>query len=217
MTTPPSRPKLYHITHVDNLSSILQAGGLLSDAAMMNAGGPETGIGISQIKRRRLHLPVKCYPGDKVGDYVPFYFCPRSIMLYILHRGNLPGLTYEGGQAPILHLEADLYEVAAWANAENRRWAFTLSNAGAYYTEFRCQIDRLGEINWGAVAATDFRDPKIKESKQAEFLVYEFLPWRLVQRIGVYSQVYHQQVKEILSAHASLHQPLVEIRRKWYY
>ena len=217
MQSSPKHPKLYHITHVDNLLSILSAGGLFSDVAMMKQGGPETGVGISQIKERRLHLPVKCHPGDKVGEYVPFYFCPRSIMLYILHMGNHPSLTYRGGQEPILHLEVDLYEVVTWANFGNRRWAFTLSNAGANYTEFRCRINQLDEINWRAVTATDFRDLKIKEGKQAEFLVYESLPWQLVRRIGVYSQAYYQQVREILSDYANLHQPLVEIHRKWYY
>ena len=217
MTAVPERPNLYHITHVNNLTSILQEGGLWADAAMLARGGPEMGVGIDTIKARRLHLPVKCHPDDVVGDYVPFYFCPRSIMLFILHKSNLPGLTYQGGQAPILHLEADLHEVVAWANAEKRRWAFTLSNAGAAYTEFRCRIDQLAEINWHAVKATDFRDPAIKEGKQAEFLVYEFFPWRLVRRIGVYSQQYYQRVKEIFSGYPDLHQPLVEIQRKWYY
>lgn len=35
----PAQPKLYHITHVDNLPAIL-AGGLWSDAAMIARGGP---------------------------------------------------------------------------------------------------------------------------------------------------------------------------------
>lgn len=107
---PPDRPQLYHITHIDNLSSIVQDGGLLSDAAMIARGGPATAIGMGSIKARWLQLPVKCFPGDKVGDYVPFYFCPRSVMLYLLHKGNHPELAYQVGQAPILHLVADLYE-----------------------------------------------------------------------------------------------------------
>ena len=38
--TVPTRPQLFHITHVDNLQSIVVAGGLHSDAAMIarNAG-----------------------------------------------------------------------------------------------------------------------------------------------------------------------------------
>jgi len=44
-----------------------------------------------------------------VGDCVPFYFCPRSVMLYLIYQGNHPDLQYHGGQDLVLHLEADLY------------------------------------------------------------------------------------------------------------
>ena len=215
MTPPPDRPQLYHITHIDNLPSILQDGGLRSDAVMIARGGPAAAIGMNSIKARRLRLPVKCFSGDMVGDYVPFYFCPRSVMLYLLHRGNHPELDYHGGQAPILHLVADMHEVVNWANGEGRRWAFTLSNAGTKYTEFRSRLDQLDQVNWAAVAATDFRQPHIKEGKQAEFLVRDFFPWHLVQRIGIYSQAVREQVMTILDAGTG--RPLVEIRREWYY
>ena len=67
---------------------------------------------MSGIKRRRLEdLEVYCHPGTKVGDYVPFYFCPRSVMLFVIHRANHPELTYREGQGPIVHLEADLPSV----------------------------------------------------------------------------------------------------------
>lgn len=213
--TPPDRPQLYHITHIDNLPSILQDGGLRSDATMMARGGPAAAVGMSSIKSRRLRLPVKCFPDDKVGDYVPFYFCPRSVMLYLLDRGNHPELDYQGGQKPILHLVADMHEVVEWANREGRRWAFTLSNAGALYTEFRNRLDQLDQVNWTAVAATDFRQPQIKEGKQAEFLVRDFLPWHLIRRVGVYSRSVYEQVATILGAGTV--RPLVEMRREWYY
>jgi hypothetical protein len=132
---------------------------------------------MGSIKARRLVLPVHPHPGDCVGDYVPFYFCPRSIMLYVIHRANHPELAYRGGQDPIVHLEADLGAVVDWANANQRRWAFTLSNAGAAYAQFRAQIDLLHEVNWPAVQAHDFRSPDVKEGKQAEFLVHESFPW----------------------------------------
>jgi len=130
---PPAQPKIYHITHVDNLASIIADGGLLSDAVMIAQGRPTTAIGMSTIKQHRLQLPVDCHPGDRVGDYVPFYFCTKSIMLYVIDRANNPDLSYRGGQGPIVHLEADLHDVVAWADASRRRWAFSLSNAGAGY------------------------------------------------------------------------------------
>jgi len=94
----PARPLIYHVTHVDTLSRIVADGALWSDAVMAARGGPAVAIGMSAIKLRRLReLPVKCHPGDYVGEYVPFYFCPRSIMLYLLHMGNHPELTYRDG------------------------------------------------------------------------------------------------------------------------
>ncbi|HRA20245.1 MAG TPA: GDP-mannose 4,6-dehydratase, partial [Anaerolineae bacterium] len=47
--------------------------------------------------------------------------------------------------------------------------AFTLSNAGARYFEDRSDLGRLGEIDWDAVRARDWR--QCKDGKQAEFLL----------------------------------------------
>lgn len=215
MSRPPITPKIYHISHVDNLSAIVAAGGLRSDAVMVAHGGPAASIGMGEIKQRRLELPVKCHLGDRVGEYVPFYFCPRSIMLYLLHMANHPNLTYKGGQGPIIHFEAELTGAVEWAAGQSRRWAFTLSNAGAGYAEFRNNLGQLDEIDWSAVASTDFRDPQVKEGKQAEFLVRDFFPWALVRRIGVHSAAaYSRVVRAIADAP---HRPIVEVRADWYY
>lgn len=215
MSTPPANPKIYHITPIENLASIIADGELLSDAAMIARGGPATTIGMSSIKKRRLGLDVACHPGDHVGDYVPFYFCYRSIMLYVIHRANHPELAYRGGQGPIVHLEADLQAVVEWADERDCRWAFSLSNAGAYYTEFRDRMDDLDEIQWDHVRATDFRNAEVAEGKQAEFLIHESFPWRLVERIGV-SSVTIQRGIEAAMADAT-HQPPVEVKSDWYY
>ena len=215
MTTVPSQPRIYHITHVDNLPSILADGGLWSDAELIARGGPTASIGMGNIKQRRLRLSMKCHPDHLVGDFVPFYFCPRSIMLFLIHCANHPDLTYRGGQGPIVHLEADLHEIVAWADAEGRRWAFSLSNAGAVYTEFRKRLDQLGEVSWAAVAATDFRDAEIKEGKQSEFLVQGFFPWHLVRRIGVQSPAVQQRVLQALAG--ASHRPAVKVCREWYF
>lgn len=215
MSAPPPQPKIYHITHLDNLASIVQDGELESDAMMIVRGGPAAGIGMSSIKERRLRLPVRCNPGSCVGDYVPFYFCPRSVMLYVLYRGNHPEVSYTGGQGVIVHLEADLYDVVSWAEAVGKPWAFSLSNAGAFYAEFHNQLENLGRINWTAVAATDFRSPDVKEGKQAEFLVHGTFPWTLVTRIGVKSMDIRNQA--IAAMAGAAHRPRVEIMPNWYY
>ena len=216
MSPVPAQPKIYHITHVDNLAAIVREGVLVSDATMLARGGPSVTIGMSEIKRRRIEdIMVTCHPDTKVGDYVPFYFCPRSVMLYLLYRANHQDLTYRGGQEPILHLEADLHEVVRWANKQDFRWAFSLSNAGSYYVEFRDRLDELDSINWAAVSEQDFRSPDVKESKQAEFLVHDTFPWELIRRIGVCSADIKARAETALEG--ATHRPPVEILRHWYY
>jgi len=136
-------------------------------------------------------------------------------MLYIFHMNNHPALTYHGGQAPIVHLEADLRTVVSWANARGKRWAFTTSNAGAFYTNFFNDLMQLNQINWTAVANNDFRDYAVKEGKQAEFLLHEFFPWELVERIGVISPARQTAVNNHLTA--SQHRPPVVVKRDWYF
>jgi hypothetical protein len=153
MSQPPANPKLYHIVHVDRLASILSDGNLLCDAIMANRPGTGTTIGMHKIKERRLTLPLTSRPGLLVGQCVPFNFCPRSVMLYLLHMGNHPDISYRGGQGPLIHLEMDMNRVVQWAEAQGRLWAFTLSNAGAYYFEDRCDLNSLDEVNWQAVSA----------------------------------------------------------------
>jgi hypothetical protein len=128
--------------------------------------------------------------------------------------GNHPEIKYREGQRSIVHLEADLNEAIDWADRNGRRWAFTLSNAGAIYTEFRATPGQLREINWDAVDATDWRASEVKEGKQAEFLMRESFPWELVEKVGVMSASLRAQVRDILGAAG---QPVVEIRPDWYY
>jgi hypothetical protein len=215
MTEPPRPIRIYHITHVKNLPSILHDDGLLSDAEMIARGDPQLAIGMSEIKQSRMRFGVKCHEGDTVGEYVPFYFCPRSIMLYLLYMGNHPGLTYHGGQGPIVHLQADLASTVEWATRSRTRWAFSLSNAGAAYALFRKDLVQLDEVDWAAVGATDFRDAKVKEGKQAEFLVKRFAPWSLVERIGVSSAKVQSQTLAMLEGAA--HRPSVDVLPDWYF
>jgi hypothetical protein len=216
MTPSPVYPKLYHITHVDNLPGIIANGEIVSDASMIARGGPTQPIGMSSIKRRRVEqLDVPCHPGTKVGDYVPFYFCPRSVMLYVIHCANHPELSYRGGQEPIIHLEADLLAVVKWARRAGRRWAFSLSNAGASYTVFRSRLEELDQLGWEAISATDFRRAEVKEGKQAEFLLHSSCPLCLIERIGVRTRAIESRVRSALSR--GMYKPVVEIVPEWYF
>jgi ssDNA thymidine ADP-ribosyltransferase, DarT len=216
----PVRPKIYHIVHVDRLASIVQDGWLWSDAELLAKQRPGTTIGMSSIKARRLNeLQLSSHPGLYVGQCVPFYFCPRSIMLYLIHCANHAELSYRGGQGPIVHLVSDLHAVVGWAANHGQRWAFTLSNAGARYFEDRANLGDLAQVNWEAVAANRWSgmnvSRQVKEGKQAEFLVEHCFPWQLIERVGIPSRITAQQVADAMGNAA--HRPVVEIRTDWYY
>ena len=216
MTSVPCNPKIYHITHIDNLPNIAASMGLVSDENRIESGLSCSLVGMSTIKQRRLkEIEVSCYPGTKVGQYVPFYFCPRSVMLFILHKANNPELTYRGGQPPIVHLEADLNTVMNWANANTVRWAFSNGNAGAYITAFYKQPKELVHLDWAAINSTDFRDAKIKEGKQAEFLMFDVFPWTLIEKIGTINSTMATKVKTALVGVE--HQPIVAVEPNWYF
>ena len=198
---------------MDRLASIISDGGLWCDAKMVQRKETGTTIGMSSIKQRRLTNPLNSHRNLRVGDCVPFYFCPRSVMLYVIFMKNHPELAYRGGQEPILHLEADLRQTADWASSNNRRWAFTSSNAGNRYFEDYHDISLLNKLDWQAIQARNWQT--CREEKQAEFLMERFFPWEMVSRIGVHSaEIRGKVVGEIQVAR---HKPPVETKPDWYY
>ena len=206
-------PKIYHIVHVDRLPSIVESRCLWSDAEVRRHNLAGTSIGIPGIKERRRAKTLCSHPDLQVGDCVPFYFCPRSVMLYLIYKRNHPSLSYRGGQGPILHLEADLRQTVAWADCKGLRWAITSSNAAASYCEDWNQLNLLDKIDWNAVQATYWQE--CQERKQAEFLIEKRFPWKLVSRIGVRSSKLERKVRAAIRS--STHEPEVTVLRDWYY
>jgi hypothetical protein len=210
----PNDIKIYHIVHVSNLSAIIAERFLVSYAEIKKRPPIGETIGMLKIKERRLSLPLTSHPGLNVGDCVPFYFCPRSPMLFMFYKGDSSEIEYQGGQEPIVHLVADLRKAVDWANKHNIRWAFTKTNAGSrYFVENYADLSDLDKIDWDAIQATYWKD--CIDRKQAEFLVERCFPWELFDEIGVYSYHQQQMVHEILGKKMSF--PIVKVRREWYY
>lgn len=212
--TIPQNLKIYHIVHVDRLKSIIEQECLWCDAEINKKNLPGTEIGMNKIKQRRLNeLMLKSHPGLYVGQFVPFYFCPRSVMLYLIYMHNEIELGYQGGQDLIIHLEADLKQTVTWAEQNKRKWAFTSSNAGSRYFEDFKNLSELNKIDWEAVKATNWMN--CKEDKQAEFLLEYSFPLELVIQIGVINNRVYQQVKTIFEN--TKYKPKIEIKPDWYY
>jgi hypothetical protein len=66
-------------------------------------GAPGTTIGMDSIKQRRLTKSLNSHPDLRVGDCVPFYFCPRSVMLYNIYKSisrTVPGWNIAEAKTP---------------------------------------------------------------------------------------------------------------------
>jgi hypothetical protein len=200
---------IFHITPIDNLAQIVAHGGLHCDRVAQNL--KVVNIGHQHIKQRRLNRPVPLPPGGTVGDYVPFYFGPRSPMLFAIHKGVVQG--YTGGQRPVIYLCSTVEAVRDAA----LQWVFTEGHAEIAYTDFFNSLDYLNQIDWNVINGQYWNDtnefPDRKRKRQAEFLVKQFLPWNLITHIGVYDQDIGNGVAAILQGQG----PVVQIQRGWYY
>ena len=205
--------RLYHITHVSNLPSILAAGGLWCDAERTRRALRVMGIAHQHIKARRAKRAVIVAAGGSLAEYVPFYFAPRSPMLYTIHRGNIE--SYVGGQAGVIHLCG----IAEDVMASGRPWCFSDGHAEMAISRLYDDWDDSGNIDWplmeAKIWADNAADNDRKRRRQAEFLLREFAPWSLVRFVGVYNEAALKEVRQILPAEAS--KPRVEVRRHWYY
>lgn len=209
----PNNQKIYHIVHVDRIPSIILDNFLWCDAEAQQRKSKGTTIGMDTIKERRLKTSFSSYPKLNVGECVPFYFCPRSVMLYMFHKNNHQDITYHGGQELIVHLVADLQTVAQWADKNNQRWVFTDSNAGSSYFNDFATMNQLNEVNWDAVRTNDWSE--CRDNKQAEFLIEKKVPWELIECIGVFSVTQEHLVNQALLSAA--YRPSVQAQPNWYY
>jgi hypothetical protein len=82
---------IYHITHMKNLSGIIQNGSIMAQNLIRESKVSYCNIAYNSIQDRRSSVPVPCGQRGYLHDYVPFYFAPRSPMLYTIRKGNVEG------------------------------------------------------------------------------------------------------------------------------
>lgn len=200
-------PSVSHITHLDNLASIIRQGCLWSDAKRIELGLTNHNIGYNHIKQRRLVRPVRVAAGGTIGQYVPFNFCPRSVMLYVIHRGHSD---YSNGQDQILHLVSSVETV----RLNNQHCFFTDIHADLDYAEQIDDFNRLSELDLQRIIKERYWQD-FKEEKQAEFLAFESVSWESINQIGVKSEEIANKVQQLIAS--CTHKPTIIVEPSWYY
>lgn len=148
-------------------------------------------------------------------DYVPFYFGPLSPMMLNLKTGRVAG--YNEGQKPLIYLVSTAQDV----EASGAGFVFSDGHGLAAFTEWFDDLSALNQIDWKVVLARYWKDTledmDRKRRKQAEFLIYRFCPWALIQEIVVMNQVVKERVEKILGEYPEELCRPVSVRSDWYY
>lgn len=205
--------RIYRLTHIENLELLLSQGGLWCGNEVVNRNLPYFKIGNTDLTIKRAEREVRCSRGGTLNDYVPFYFCPRSVMLYLIHRRHES--TYGGGQEPVIHLVSSAEQI----DRSGLPYLFTDRQAYVLYADQIDDLGRLPELDWKTIRSNDWKNTDVdldrQERKMAEFLVHNFVPWSSITGIGVYSKRYKDQAEQILKAYNDETQ--VQVMTSWYY
>ncbi|MBP1466926.1 DUF4433 domain-containing protein [Candidatus Chloroploca sp. M-50] len=179
----------YHFTVIDNLSTILRHG-LLATNEKLHRRMPHTAIADQNIQKRRARTNVSCPPGGKVHDYVPFYFCTRSPMLWRVLENKW------AEQRDIIYIVVHITII------EQVFCVFTDASANTNSPpNFYNKPGDLMKIDWDAVDtwrwASKYDRPgcvPVRQAKQAELLVHKSVSSELFAKIVVRSEHERSQV-----------------------
>jgi hypothetical protein len=220
MAARPNPVRLFHITAMANLSAICQAKALLAK----NHGQQYLNIAHQGAQGTRSARAVPNPPGGVVHDYVPFYYAPRSPMLFAINCGRVDGCTLK--QEDIVHFEFSLPN----ALADGASFVIFERNATLSYAEAYTTIEDLDKVAWDLFfeqplvgdfskyfhdRQTDPRHADRREKRMAEFLIKGRVMLNRCTRIGVINAAKQAEVRAIMQK-AGLTQT-VDVRPDWYF
>jgi hypothetical protein len=173
---------IYHFTHKANLSKILGAENLICDRVCRDSGLTVQEIAYTDLKQKRAATSVEISPGGTLADYVPFYFGPRSPMLFAYKNGRVTGKPEN---------QDDLIYFATYAEDIAKaplKFAFTdghpIREPKAFYNDLSdlkfVDLPLMKQTMWND---TD-DDPDRMRRRQAEFLVFKAISLKLFRVIG---------------------------------
>ena len=188
------RPTLiFRLTHFSNLKFTLENG--LHCRNSENSDPNYFNIGHKNLIDKRGSRSIPVSPGGVLNDYVPFYFAPRSPMLYSIHTGFVQG--FNGTQRDVIYLVSSVQEV----KASNIRYVFTNGHAYEFISNFYNEEEDLKNIDWEIMGATYWKntaeDNDRKRRRMAEFLAYQFVPITCIFGIVVFDDRMESTVNEI--------------------
>lgn len=206
---------LLHFTRIEHLPAIASQG-LLSDQRARAEGLLAVEVGNARIKARRSERTVPVHPGGVVSDYVPFYFAPRSPMMFAIDRGNVA--TYREGCHRLVYLVAHLEGLQGL----NIPCVLTDRNAVLRIAEFwpvGTGEPPEGFIDWDLMrqrawfSTNDY--PDRRERRMAECLAHGRVPFEAFEALVAMSPEVAEEAEVSLLRSGSLLP--VRVDRDWFF
>ncbi|MDA7980776.1 MAG: DUF4433 domain-containing protein [Pirellulales bacterium] len=178
----PEKAHIFRITHVDNIPWILKHGLHCKNCAKSDPNFVP--IGLPELIQKRIAHRVPIPPGGVLGDYIPFYFTPWSIMMYNIRTGYNGVIKRTNNEIAIL--------VSSLHKLQRMDVPFIFTNAHAYMneSEYFDNLDKLERIDWQLLRNRDFKndpeDPGKLGRYHAEALVHRHVPVEALSGIVCY-------------------------------
>ena len=179
---------VYHMTHLENLESILQ-NNLLSTNEKTRLGIEHRNIANQSIQNRRAAMSVPCGPQGTVHDYVPFYFSPSvPMLLKLINSKNVD-------QQHIIFMSLEIEVV------EREDVVFTSSSANTNICPtFYCRPEELTNLRWDLIDSYKWSLPSNdRHAKMAEMLIHEKVEMSEIGFIVVWNKHFKNIANNLLN------------------
>jgi ssDNA thymidine ADP-ribosyltransferase, DarT len=192
------RKYCYRITHIQNLPLILENGIVTKNHR--DADGNYIEIGNPEIIDVRSTTPVRIDGYGMIGEYVPFYFTPKAMMLYNIITGYRAPVVPKRNRNEILVIRCLITDLT-----KLKKWFFTDGQANIKdgTVKHYNNLDHLDEIDWESIQESNFSksdgDYDRPRRYQAEFLVHGKVPLKAIESLNVYNQHAADYVNEVLN------------------
>jgi hypothetical protein len=190
------RKYCYRIIHINNLPLLLQNG--IVNKHHPNADNNYIEIGNPEIIDVRSTTPVKISNYGMIGDYVPFYFTPKSIMLFNIITGYWHPKVLKRNRNEILVIRCLIKELVKFP-----QWFFTDGQGNDMISNHYNNLVDLSQVDWHIIQKSDFSkidgDYDKPRRYQAEFLAHGQVPLTSIESLNVYNDQVEKDVIRLLN------------------
>lgn len=137
----PEKALIWRITHKDNISGILNTGGLYCANSSIQIPS-YTPIGDVELIEKRRSRVVSVLPGGTLSDYIAFYFTHFSLMMYNIHTGRGGVKQYPNSELLILVSSLHLIQ------ENSLEFLFTDRHAYCELANYFNDLNFLSKIDW---------------------------------------------------------------------